>query len=119
MAKNKLRRFSEMKEWSNVFEPTLDEKYKEPFPLKGKWNQDFFKNDNPIVLELGCGKGEYSIGMADHFPNKNFVGVDIKGARIWVGAKDAVERGVQNVAFLRTKIDFITDCSNKTNAIRN
>ena len=109
MAKNKLRRFSEMKEWSNVFEPTLDEKYKEPFQLKGKWNQDFFKNDNPIVLELGCGKGEYSIGMADHFPNKNFVGVDIKGARIWVGAKDAVERGVQNVAFLRTKIDFITD----------
>ena len=109
MAINKLRRFQEMKEWNNVYEPSLDPLKREPFPLKGKWNAEHFKNDHPIVLELGCGKGEYSIGMADHFPDKNFIGVDIKGARIWVGAKDAVERGVENVAFLRTKIDFITD----------
>lgn len=108
MAKNKLRRFTEMKEWSNVFQPTLDDD-KAPFPLKGNWRSDYFRNDNPIVLELGCGKGEYTIGLADHYPEKNFIGVDIKGARIWVGAKDAVERNVENVAFLRTKIDFITD----------
>jgi tRNA (guanine-N7-)-methyltransferase len=109
MAKNKLRRFTEMKEWSNVFEPTLVSDHSIPFDLKGKWNEDFFKNDNPIVLELGCGKGEYTIGLADHFPKKNFIGLDIKGARIWVGAKDAVERNLKNVAFLRTKIDFILD----------
>jgi tRNA (guanine-N7-)-methyltransferase len=109
MAKNKLRRFSEMKAWSNVFEPTLAADHSIPFELKGKWNQNYFQNEHPIVLELGCGKGEYSIGLADHFPHKNFIGVDIKGARIWVGAKDAVERNVQNVAFLRTKIDFICD----------
>ena len=104
MAKNKLRRFREMKEWLNVYEPKLDPLKREPFLLKGKWNEAHFKNDHPIVLELGCGKGEYAIGMADHFQDKNFIGVDIKGARIWVGAKDAVERGVENVAFLRTKI---------------
>lgn len=108
MAKNKLRRFKEMKEWSNCFEPTLDLETRDIFPLKGNWKRDYFKNDHPIVLELGCGKGEYSIGMAQHFPDKNFVGVDIKGARIWVGAKEAVENGLKNVAFLRTKIDFIT-----------
>lgn len=108
MAKNKLRRFREMKEWSNVFEPTLSLEHTEEFPLKGKWNQDYFQNDQPIVLELGCGKGEYAIGLAKHFPNKNFIGMDIKGARIWVGAKDAVENDIQNVAFLRSKIDFIT-----------
>ncbi len=109
MAKNKLRRFTEMKEWSNVFEPALSEEQRIPFAMKGKWNTEYFKNDHPIVLELGCGKGEYTIGLADHYPNKNFIGVDIKGARIWVGAKDAVEKGMTNVAFLRTKIDFILD----------
>lgn len=108
MAKNKLRRFREMKEWSNVFEPTLSLEHTEEFPLKGKWNQDYFQNKQPIVLELGCGKGEYAIGLAQHFPNKNFIGMDIKGARIWVGAKEAVENGIHNVAFLRSKIDFIT-----------
>lgn len=108
MAKNKLRRFREMKEWSNVFEPTLSLENKEEFELKGKWNKHYFQNENPIVLELGCGKGEYAIGLAKHYPNKNFIGMDIKGARIWVGAKDAVENGIENVAFLRSKIDFIT-----------
>lgn len=109
MAKNKLRRFGEMKEWSNCFEPVLNFEKKEPFPLRGNWNKDYFKNDFPIILELGCGKGEYSIGLAKHFPNKNFIGCDIKGARIWVGAKEAVENEMKNVAFLRSKIDFITD----------
>jgi len=109
MAKNKLRRFREMKEWSNVFEPTLDPASEAPFALKGKWRSDYFQNDHPIVLELGCGKGEYTIGLADHYPERNFIGLDIKGARIWVGAGDAMERDLKNVAFLRTKIDFITD----------
>jgi tRNA (guanine-N7-)-methyltransferase len=109
MAKNKLRRFREMKEWSNVFEPALTHEDKEPFPLKGKWNENYFQNNHPIVLELGCGKGEYAMGLAKHFPNKNFIGMDIKGARIWVGAKEAVENEIHNVGFLRSKIDFITD----------
>lgn len=109
MAKNKIRRFKEMKEWDNVFEPSLDPKNETPFHLKGKWNKEYFKNQNPIVVELGCGKGEYSIGMAKKYPDKNFIGVDIKGARIWVGAKEAVENKIENVAFLRIKIDFLTD----------
>ncbi len=107
MGKNKLRRFAEMKLWNNVFEPTLEPNPQEAFPLKGKWQQDYFKNDNPIVLELGCGKGEYSVGLAKHYPNKNFIGVDIKGSRMFVGAKEAIDENLTNVAFLRTKIDFI------------
>ena len=107
MGKNKLRRFAEMKLWNNVFEPTLEPNPQEAFSLKGKWQQDYFKNDNPIVLELGCGKGEYSVGLAKHYPNKNFIGVDIKGSRMFVGAKEAIDENLTNVAFLRTKIDFI------------
>jgi tRNA (guanine-N7-)-methyltransferase len=78
--------------------------------MKGKWRSGYFKNDHPIVLELGCGKGEYSVGLAKHFPNKNFIGVDIKGARMFIGANEALEENLANVAFLRTKIDFINDC---------
>jgi len=107
MAKNKLRRFSEMKEWSNCFEPTLDVLTPDHFPLKGNWNRDYFKNEHPIILELGCGKGEYTVGLANHFPDKNHIGVDIKGARIWVGAGEAIQNEMKNVAFLRAKIDFI------------
>ncbi|HRP53916.1 MAG TPA: tRNA (guanosine(46)-N7)-methyltransferase TrmB [Fluviicola sp.] len=107
MAKNKLRKFLEMKSWSNVFEPTLELNPQENFPLKGKWNIDYFKNNNPIVLELGCGKGEYAVGLAQHYPDKNFIGVDIKGARMYIGAKEARDMNLSNVAFLRTKIDFI------------
>jgi len=107
MAKNKLRRFSEMKAFDNVFQPTLDLSVNDSFPLKGKWRSDYFKNDHPIVLELGCGKGEYTVGLARHYPEKNFIGVDIKGARIFVGAKEALDEQLENVAFLRAKIDFI------------
>lgn len=106
MGKDKLRRFAAIKEYSNFFEPAIGEEYY----MKGKWNKEFFKNDNPIVLELGCGKGEYSVGLAKHFPNKNFIGCDIKGSRMYIGATEALEKNMNNVAFLRTKIDFITDC---------
>lgn len=105
MGKNKLQKFAAVREFENFFEPVL----KESFPLKGKWRKEYFGNDNPIVLELGCGKGEYSVGLAKHFPNRNFIGVDIKGARMFVGAEEALREGIANVAFLRTRIDFIED----------
>jgi len=107
MAKNKLKRFAEMKAFPNVFEPTLDLSTADQFPLKGNWRKDYFRNDNPIVLELGCGKGEYTVGLARNYPNRNFVGVDIKGSRMFVGAKEAIDEQLPNVAFVRTKIDFI------------
>ncbi|MBN9294084.1 MAG: tRNA (guanosine(46)-N7)-methyltransferase TrmB [Flavobacteriia bacterium] len=107
MGKNKLRRFDEMKGMPNCFEPMAETLSEEPFPLKGKWRTDYFRNDNPIVLELGCGKGEYCIGLSRHYPEKNFIGVDIKGARMWVGAKQALESNLSNVAFLRTRIELI------------
>ncbi|WP_395654307.1 tRNA (guanosine(46)-N7)-methyltransferase TrmB [Flavobacterium sp.] len=106
-SKNKLKRFSENETFDNVFQPTREEVVGDQFPLKGKWNNEFFKNDNPIVLELGCGKGEYSVGLAERFPEKNFIGIDIKGARFWRGAKTAIETGMNNVAFVRTQIELI------------
>ncbi len=109
MGKDKIRRFAAIKEYTNFFEPVIGEEYF----MKGKWKADFFKNDHPIVLELGCGKGEYTIGLAKHFPNKNFIGCDIKGSRMYIGATEALEKEMNNVAFLRTKIDFITDCFSK------
>ena len=105
MGKDKLRRFALMEEFKNVFQPAVGG----VFPLKGKWRKEYFHNEHPIVLELGCGKGEYTVGLAKHFPNKNFIGVDIKGARMFIGAKEALENKMDNVAFLRTRIDFITD----------
>lgn len=107
MGKNKLKRFAENKELQNVFEPAFDECFNDNYKLKGKWNEIVFKNDNPIVLELGCGKGEYTVGQAINAPGKNFIGIDIKGARLWRGAKTASEKGIHNVAFLRTRIEFI------------
>ena len=109
-SKNKLKRFKENETFANVFQPTREEVVGGEFPLKGKWNSDFFKNDNPVVLELGCGKGEYSVGLAKLNPNKNFIGIDIKGARFWRGAKTAIEDGMNNVAFLRTQIELIEHC---------
>ena len=106
-SKNKLKRFGENETFGNVFQPTREEIVSGNFPLKGKWNQDFFKNHNPIVLELGCGKGEYSVGLAAKYPNKNFVGIDLKGARFWRGAKTAVDTGLTNVGFVRMQIELI------------
>lgn len=106
MGKDKLRRFRAVKDFVNFFEPQIPHE----FYMKGKWHASYFKNNHPIVLELGCGKGEYAVGLAKHYPNKNFIGVDIKGARMYIGALDAIEQGLENVAFCRTKIDFITNC---------
>jgi len=111
--KNKLQKFADLLTFPNVYE-NFDPRYPEligvdgePVDLKGKWSEKHFKNDNPIVLELACGKGHYTIGLAKRFPDKNFIGVDIKGARIWKGATIAMENGLDNIAFLRTKIEQI------------
>ena len=111
-SKNKLKRFKENETFENVFQPTREEVVGGDFPLKGKWNSDFFKNDHPIIVELGCGKGEYTIGLAEKNPNINYIGIDVKGARFWRGAKTAVDSGMKNTAFVRTQIellDFIFD----------
>lgn len=108
MAKNKHRKFSQINDYEHVVQPTFEEL--KSFKLRGEWNSSLFKNQQPIVLELGCGKGEYTIGLAQQYPNKNFIGVDIKGARIWKGATDALEMRLSNVAFLRTRIEFIEHC---------
>ncbi|MDO6601250.1 tRNA (guanosine(46)-N7)-methyltransferase TrmB [Arenibacter palladensis] len=105
-SKNKLKRFKENETFRNVIQPTREEITNGSFSLKGKWNE-FFGNDNPLVLELGCGKGEYTIGMAKQNKNKNFIGIDIKGARFWRGAKTGIEENVTNAAFLRTQIELI------------
>lgn len=107
MAKHKLQRFAENETFGNLFQRSHYDCQGVEFPLKGKWRTDYFHNDNPIVLELGCGKGEYTIAMAQRDPNKNFIGIDRKGARLWRGCKDALETGMDNVAFLRITIDRI------------
>ncbi len=104
-SKNKLKRFKENETFENVIQPTREEVI-ENFSLKGKWHT-FFKNENPIVLELGCGKGEYTIALAEKNPDKNFIGIDIKGARFWRGAKTAIENNLHNVAFVRTQIELV------------
>ena len=106
-SKNKLRRFRENETFENVIQPSREELEKDQFKLKGNWKKDFFKNNNPIVLELGCGKGEYTIGLSKQDSGKNFIGIDIKGARFWRGAKTALEEDLANVAFLRTQIELI------------
>ena len=107
-SKNKLKRFQENETFENVIQPSRDEVVS-GFSLAGNW-KTFFKNDNPIVLELGCGKGEYSVALGRENPDKNFIGIDIKGARFWRGAKTALEEGLSNVAFLRTQIELIDQC---------
>ncbi|MAN59119.1 MAG: tRNA (guanosine(46)-N7)-methyltransferase TrmB [Flavobacteriaceae bacterium] len=109
-SKNKLKRFRENETFENVLQPSRAELLSNGFALKGKWRQEFFKNDNPIVLELGCGKGEYSVNLARTYPGKNFIGIDIKGARFWRGAKTALEEGLTNVGFLRIQIELIAQC---------
>lgn len=106
--KNKLQKFAEMATFTNVVQaPPFSELYGSEHPMRGKWSKQFFGNDHPLVLELGCGKGEYSVGLARRFPEKNFLGVDIKGARIWKGASEALQSGLPNVGFLRTRIELI------------
>lgn len=106
-SKNKLKRFKENDTFPNVIQPTREQITENNFPYKGKWNTEVFKNDNPIVLELGCGKGEYSVGLGEKYPNKNFIGIDIKGARFWRGAKTALENDMNNIFFIRTQIELI------------
>jgi len=103
VGKDKLRRFEAIKSFDNVFEPVREQ----DFEHSGKWNENIFKNQNPIVLELGCGKGEYSVGLGTLFSDKNYIGVEIKGNRIYIGAREAIDKNLNNVAFLRTRIDYI------------
>ena len=105
-SKNKQKRFNENLKFSNLFQPNRDDLISNSFELKGKWNS-FFKNDNPIVLELGCGKGEYTTELAKSNADKNYIGIDIKGARIWKGAKDSIQNKLNNVCFIRTQIELI------------
>ena len=107
MGKGKLAKFAEMAANPLVIECPFAVMQQGDFPLRGKWHSDFFHNDSPIVLELGCGRGEYTVGLGRLCPSKNFIGVDIKGARMWTGAQDALQHGMKNVAFLRTHIEFI------------
>jgi len=107
VGKKKLQRFAQMETFDHVVQPSFGEVFKKDYKLKGKWGKDFFKNENPIVLELGCGKGEYTVGLAKQETNKNFIGIDIKGARMWRGAKTALDEDICNVGFLRTRIDLI------------
>ena len=107
MTKRKLQRFAEMETFANVIQPEFEEVFGKDFRLKGLWNKCQFHNENPVVLELGCGKGEYATGLAKHFPGKNFIGVDIKGSRMWRGATTALGEQLHNVMFLRTRIEMI------------
>ena len=106
-SKNKLKRFRENETFSNVVQPSREEVLNDSLKLKGNWQKNFFKNENPLVLELGCGKGEYSVNLAKAYPNYNFLGIDIKGSRFWRGAKTALEENLENVGFLRTQIELI------------
>ncbi len=105
-SKNKLKRFKENDTFANVIQPTREEICDKIFPHKGNWHKHF-GNNNPIVLELGCGKGEYTVGLARRDKNKNYIGIDIKGARFWRGAKTALEENLSNVLFIRTQIELI------------
>jgi len=107
VGKNKLYKWAEMMEFGNVVQPSFEEVFRKDYHLKGLWKEHFFKNNKPITLELGCGKGEYTIAMAKLFPDKNFLGIDIKGARIWKGAKEAHNNNISNAGFLRTRIELI------------
>jgi tRNA (guanine-N7-)-methyltransferase len=106
-SKNKLKRFKENLTFKNVIQPSREILVDDNFEYKGKWNNLFFKNNKPIIIELGCGKGEYSIELAKLNPDKNFIGIDIKGARFWRGAKTAIDEGLNNIAFVRSQIELI------------
>ena len=107
MGKNKLARFEENLTFPNLFQVSYEDLKDDKFEMKGRWHEQFFGNDNPIVLELGCGKGEYTVALARKYLEKNFIGIDIKGARLWRGCKTSNEEGMKNVAFIRTRIQLI------------
>lgn len=107
MSKGKLAKFADMASYPHVFEYPYSVVEDVPFEMRGRWHELFFHNDNPIVLELGCGRGEYAVGLARRYPDRNFIGVDIKGARMWSGATESLQEGLTNVAFLRTNIEII------------
>jgi tRNA (guanine-N7-)-methyltransferase len=107
MSKGKLAKFADMETYENVFQYPYSVVEHVPFEMQGHWHEQYFHNNNPIVLELGCGKGEYTVGLAKRYPHMNFIGVDIKGARMWTGATQAIKEGMKNVAFLRTNIEII------------
>ncbi|MBD5192338.1 MAG: tRNA (guanosine(46)-N7)-methyltransferase TrmB [Bacteroidales bacterium] len=107
MGKNKLKKFREMEQLDRVYQFPFGALQGKECPLKGRWNAEVFGNDNPIVLELGCGKGEYTVGMARHYRDKNFIGIDVKGARMWSGARIANDENITNAAFLRTNIELL------------
>jgi tRNA (guanine-N7-)-methyltransferase len=107
LSKGKLHKFAEMKSFENVFQPGIFEIFQKPYYLKGKWCENCFGNTFPVILELGCGKGEYTVKMAERNPTMNFIGMDIKGARIYTGARYAIDHGLKNVAFVRARIEFI------------
>ena len=107
MGKDKARRFAENLTFKNMIQPEFEDIFHKDHPLKGRWHEDFFKNSNPIVLELGCGRGEYTVALGQANPDKNFIGVDIKGARMWRGAKTATQENLANIGFVRTRIEFI------------
>ncbi len=113
MGKNKLKKFAENDTFENMVQVPRADVLEKGLPQKGNWRQKFFKNDNPLVLELGCGKGEYTIGLAKMFPEKNFIGIDIKGARMWRGARTALDNLMQNVGFLRIQIELLQFCFEK------
>lgn len=113
MGKDKFKRFEENKSFTCLYQPDFKEVFGEDYIMKGRWNSHHFKNENPIVLELGCGRGEYTVALAKRYCNKNFIGVDIKGARMWRGAKSATEEKIENAAFLRTRIEFSNSCFSK------
>ncbi len=119
MGKDKLKRFRENETFECLYQPSFDEVFGKDYNMKGRWNSHHFANDNPLVLELGCGRGEYTVAMAKMFPSKNFIGVDIKGARMWRGAKSVTDQQLINAAFLRCRIEFTpqTFCPNEVSEI--
>jgi tRNA (guanine-N7-)-methyltransferase len=116
VGKKKLIRFAENRTFSHLFQYSFEE-LKSGFALKGRWHEDYFHNENPIALELGCGKGEYTVHMAMKYPHRNFIGVDIKGARLWRGCKTVEENKLKNVAFIRTRIQLINTFFDRNKAI--
>ena len=110
VGKNKHKKFADNETFTNMVQAPRTDLLEKGLPLKGKWHKEFFKNHKPIVLELGCGKGEYTVGLGERFPDKNFIGIDIKGARMWRGARTATDNKMDNIGFLRTHIELIHNC---------